>query len=220
MSAPASTVGHSGGMALGDAAPALLPYGLLGGTAVHLCIDMQTMFAGRTDWHVPWMQRVLPAVERLARAQPQRTIFTRFVPPETPDELGGAWRRYYHRWEQMTRAHLDPALISLVPQLLPFVPPAIVLDKQHYSPFAEPALQRCLQERGIDALVVSGAETDVCVLATVLAAVDLGYRVIVVADAVCSASDLTHDALLTLYTQRFGQQIEVANVETVLRVWR
>jgi nicotinamidase-related amidase len=33
------------------------------------------------------------------------------------------------------------------------------------------------------ALTVTGSETDVCVLATVLDAVDLGYRVIVVRDA-------------------------------------
>jgi nicotinamidase-related amidase len=37
-----------------------------------------------------------------------------------------------------------------------------------------------LQERNADGLIVSGAETDVCVLSTVLDAVDLGYRVIVV----------------------------------------
>jgi Isochorismatase family len=41
-------------------------------------------------------------------------------------------------------------------------------------------------------LIVSGSETDVCVLATVLA-VDIGFRVIVVRDAVCSSSDEGHD---------------------------
>ncbi len=44
--------------------------------------------------------------------------------------------------------------------------------------------------------MVSGSETDVCVLATVLDAVDLGYRVIVVRDAVCSSSDEGHDMLM------------------------
>jgi hypothetical protein len=33
-------------------------------------------------------------------------------------------------------------------------------------------------------------------------------------DAVCSSSDRTHDAMLTLYQQRFGQQIETGDVET------
>jgi isochorismate hydrolase len=57
------------------------------------------------------------------------------------------------------------------------------------SAFAEPTLLAHLQKREADALIVSGSETDVCVLATVLDAVDLGYRVIVLRDAVCSSSD-------------------------------
>ncbi len=56
-----------------------------------------------------------------------------------------------------------------------------------------------LRGRGADSLVITGAETDVCVLAAVLDAVDLGYRVVLATDARCSSSDETHDALLTLY---------------------
>jgi len=55
---------------------------------------------------------------------------------------------------------------------------------------------------------VTGSETDVCVLATVLGAVDHGYRVIVVTDAVCSSSDEGHDAMLKLYRERYSLQIE------------
>ena len=50
-----------------------LRFGPLGPSAVHLCIDMQTLFAERTDWHVPWLERVLPAVVRLAAAQRGQT---------------------------------------------------------------------------------------------------------------------------------------------------
>jgi len=35
-----------------------LRFGPLGPSAVHLCIDMQTLFAERTDWQVPWLERV------------------------------------------------------------------------------------------------------------------------------------------------------------------
>jgi nicotinamidase-related amidase len=77
-----------------------------------------------------------------------------------------------------------------------------------------------LQHRGVDTLVITGAETEVCVLSTVLGAVDLGYRLIVVADALCSVSDATHDALMLLYRERFAQQIEVASTDTILEVWR
>ena len=66
-----------------------LRFGPLSSSAVHLCIDMQTLFAERTDWHVPWLERVLPAVTRLAEARRDRSVFTRFVPPERPEEAAG-----------------------------------------------------------------------------------------------------------------------------------
>ena len=72
--------------------------------------------------------------------------------------------------------------------------------------------------RGIT-LVITGGETDVCVLATVLGAIDFGYRVVLVTDALCSSSDATHDALLTVYHQRFAQQVETVEMETVLSSW-
>lgn len=76
-----------------------------------------------------------------------------------------------------------------------------------------------LRERGASTLVVTGAETDICVLSTVLTAVDLGYRVIVVADAICSSVDSTHDALMTVYSERFGEQIELIDTDAVLESW-
>jgi nicotinamidase-related amidase len=61
------------------------------------------------------------------------------------------------------------------------------------------------------AVDVSGSETDVCVLATVLDAVDIGYRVIVVRDAICSSSDEGHDMLMRLYHTLYTEQIETAS---------
>lgn len=201
-----------------------LPFGPVGGqngrSAVHLCVDMQRLFVEETPWHTPWMPRVLPQVSELAAQYPARTIFTRFIPAETPTAAGGAWRRYYHKWAQMTRAYLEPALTELVPELIPFTPPAGVFDKVTYSPWPDGRLHADLHARQIDTLVISGGETDICVLATVMGAVDLGYRVIVARDAVCSAADETHDAVLTLFARRLEQQIEVATVEDILRNWK
>jgi nicotinamidase-related amidase len=77
-----------------------------------------------------------------------------------------------------------------------------------------------LREREAGALIVSGSETDVCVLATVLDAVDLGYRVILVRDAVCSSSDEGHDMLMRLYHARFTEQIETADAAAVMAQWK
>lgn len=196
-----------------------LRYGPLGARCHHLCVDMQNLFAEGSAWHTPWMARVLPVVERLAEAQPAQTIFTRFIPQPRPGEGKGAWRRYYENWPQMTLQALPPDAVELLPSLRRFTPPAPVIDKTVYSPWLEDGLEALLRERGVDTLVISGAETDVCVLAAVLGAVDRGYRVVVPVDAICSSSDRTHDALLTLYQERFGQQIEAAATEEILRAW-
>jgi nicotinamidase-related amidase len=165
------------------------------------------------------MSRVLPVVSELARRHPARTIFTRFIPPQRATDMPGMWQRYYTRWQEATRERLDPALLELLPALAKLCPPAAVLDKTRYSAFSEPRLIKFLQAKEADGLIVSGSETDVCVLATVLAAVDLGYRVILVRDAVCSSSDEGHDALMKMYHQRYSEQIEVADAATVMERW-
>jgi nicotinamidase-related amidase len=199
--------------------PRGLRFGPLTARSQHLCIDMQNLFAEPTPWHTPWMARVLPAMEAVVSRFPERTVFTRFVPPAHPQDMPGALQRYYERWSELTLARLDSVLIELVPSLARFVPPAAVVDKRVYSPFVERGLLQLLRQRHTDALIITGAETDVCVLAAVLGAVDFGYRVVLVTDAICSSSDETHDALLTLYHQRFAQQIETVDTETLLRHW-
>jgi nicotinamidase-related amidase len=192
--------------------------GPLGENCVHLCVDMQNLFVN-TDWHTPWMERVLPVVERIARHKPDRTIFTRFIPAERPGQGEGTWRRYWERWSSMTVEALGPDGVDLLPPLKALVPPAEVVDKRVYSPWVEPGLHEKLRARGVDTLIITGAETDVCVLGAVLGAVDLGYRVVVPTDALCSSSDKTHDALVTLYRERYGQQVEAVPSEEVLRNW-
>jgi nicotinamidase-related amidase len=196
-----------------------LRFGRLTDRTMHLCVDMQKLFAEPTPWHTPWMARVLPVVTRIAARHAARTVFTRFVPPATPDQMQGSWRRYYERWRDLTLERIEPYLLDVVPDLAALAPPAEIVDKRFYSPFSEPHLQALLRRRGADGLVITGAETDVCVLATVLDAVDLGYRVVLATDALCSSSDTTHDALLTLYRNRFGQQIEAVPTDIVLASW-
>ena len=197
-----------------------LRFGPLGKDTLHLCIDMQTLFAARTDWHVPWLERVLPTVVRLAEVHPDHTVFTRFVPPNYPEEAVGSWRRYYEHWRHMTREELNPRLVELVPPLAALAPPATVVDKRHYSPFEEAAFRQVLKRRVTSGLVITGAETDVCVLAAVMDAVDAGYRVVLAEDALCSVSDESHDAMLRHFSARFSQQVEVASTEEILAGWR
>ena len=196
-----------------------LPHGPLSRHTVHLCLDMQNLLTEGGPWQTPWMARVLPVVLTIARRHPERTIFTRFIPPHHPEEMQGRWRAYFERWRELTRERVDPRLLELVPPLAELVPPAMVLDKGFYSAFHESRLAALLDERGADTLVISGAETDICVVASVFAAVDRGYRVVLARDALCSSADETHDASLAVYRSRLSLQIEVAETATILANW-
>jgi nicotinamidase-related amidase len=197
-----------------------LPRGPLTGSTGHLCIDMQEMFAQDTPWHTPWMTRVLPKVVQIAEAHPQETVYTRFMTPENPRDMHGSWRVFYERWPEMTTARIDPKLLELVRPLRELAASGTVIDKRFFSPFHSTDLDGQLRKRGLDTLVITGAETDMCVLAAVLDAVDLGYRVVIPIDAVCSSSDEMHDALLGLYRNRFSSQIETADTDLILTRWR
>jgi nicotinamidase-related amidase len=180
---------------------------------------MQEMFAQETPWHTPWMKRVLPKVAKIAAARPKNTIYTRFIPPEQPEDLPGSWRVFYKRWREMTTSRIDAALLELVQPLRELATSGTILDKRFFSPFHSTNLAAQLYARRVNCLVISGAETDMCVLAGVLDAVDLGYRVVIPIDALCSSSDEMHDALLALYRNRFSYQIETADTEAILKHW-
>jgi len=187
--------------------------------SLHLCIDMQKLFGPGAPWHVPWSEAVLPNIISLCELCADKTIFTRFIPPRSPADAVGTWKRYYRKWQNVTLDHLDPDMLNLIEPLQSFVPPANILDKGVYSPWTQGALQKFLYKKRIHTLLISGAETDLCVLATLFGAVDRGYRVILVTDAVCSASDSSHDAILTFCHQRMVEQLELASTKELIDAW-
>ena len=197
-----------------------LIHGPLGASALHVCVDMQRIFGPGYPWAMPWMERVTPAIERLCDRHAERTLFTRFIPAARPGDGHGTWRRYYQRWTDITLENLEADAVRLVPALERFVPPAQILDKHVYSPWTEGRLDALLSGTDVDTLVITGGETDVCVLASALGGIDRGYRVVLVGDALCSFIDETHDALMELYLTRFTEQLEVTTVDEVVETWR
>jgi nicotinamidase-related amidase len=193
---------------------------LAGHRALHLCIDMQRMFAEETPWHARWLTGVLPAVEAIVERCPERTIFTRFLPPRSPADSRGAWQSYYEKWSVMTGEHLPPEMTGLVPQLARFTPPAMIIDKAVYSPWFRPDLINAVRKAGADTLIISGGETDVCVAAAVMGAIDHGLRAILPTDAIYGSADETHDAMLRVFRSRFALQLTTCTTQELLDAWR
>jgi nicotinamidase-related amidase len=193
-----------------------LRYGPPGQNSIHICVDTQRMFAEGTEWKMPWLERVLPSIVEIFAAHSQRTIFTRFIPAQKAGHGVGMWRRYYERWATMTIDELGPDMIDVVPDLARFIPPARTFDKHVYSPWTGTDLHDQLRGANVDTVIITGGETDVCVLATMLGAIDWGFRTILVTDALCSSADETHDAMMNIYMNRFGEQGECVTTDTLL----
>ena len=106
----------------------------------------------------------------------QDPIFTRFITPATPEQAAGQWRSYFQRWKIATRQARGGEQLDLVPELARYVPPAAIIDKGTYSAFfRSPRAKLLVEKKQVGTIVISGAETDVCVLSTVLDAVTLGW---------------------------------------------
>ena len=84
-----------------------LVHGPLGENCLHLCVDMQRLFAPGGPWAVPWAQKVLPAIEELVRKHPAANAVHALHPGRSAGEGPGMWARYYRRWAEVTLANID-----------------------------------------------------------------------------------------------------------------
>lgn len=187
--------------------------------SLHVVIDIQRLFAESTPWQVMDMPSIVPCCTQLIRHNPARTVFARFITPTVPEAAVGRWQDYYLHWRDVALDRMCPDLLDVLPQLTQLAPTAPVLDKTGYSVFSNTEFDLMLEKQGIESLLLSGVETDVCVLSTALAAVDRGLRVIIVNDAVTSGSPEGHSAALEIIRLRFDQQIETASTAEVLAAW-
>ena len=183
---------------------------------LHMVIDMQRLFDEQTVWHTPMLRKVLPNVVRLCQGFQGRNAFARFVVPETAESATGAWARYYQRWDMLTGENINRGLLELVAELQPFATKALVIDKLVYSPFKVAGVTERLLSDGIRHIVFSGVETDVCVLAAVMDAMDLGFDVTIATDAVGSSSREAHEASLRLIYPRCEDQIRLLTTDDIL----
>ena len=196
-----------------------LRFGPLDAGTLHVCVDMQRLFLEPGDWYCPEGLALLPAIKALIAHAPAASRFTRFITVTRPEDASGSWQGYYARWHAVTQAEAGPEVLALHPELEAIAAPGQVFDKPTHDAFDSADFTAHLAAAQPSALILSGLETDVCVLATALSAVDLGYRTVIASDAVASSVSASHAACLDLVYPRYDMQIELAETAEILAAW-
>ena len=188
--------------------------------AMHIVIDMQRLFAEHADWAVKDIGRIRKEVTWLAEHKPGRTLWTRFVPAQNPEAAQGAWRKYYEKWPSATLDGGGAAYVDLLPEHRTLAGKAAIFDKGTFSAFSNERLVAALTSAGVDTLILSGVETDVCVWATALDAVDAGFFVVLAKDALTSGSLEGHQATLEVIAPRFAPQVAIMGHVELEAAWK
>jgi len=189
-----------------------------------------------------WPRQVkLHAAVAAFTSRTNATLLTRFIPTDSV-EASGQMRHYYKTENQgcvtpssLTAAGADPdVLYGVMPELQPLVAGgALVQDKENFGGGPWPPTATSVNPlknldldavfggpyvSGVRTLIVSGVETDYCVLSAVFHAMDLGYRVVVVTDAVGSSQPNSHQATLDYVFRRFDNIIDLVDTDQLTRI--
>ena len=105
-----------------------------------------------------------------------------------------------------------------VPDLAPR-PGEIVVRKRGYDAFAGTPLDGILRARNVTSLVVTGTMTDICVLATVTAALHRQYRVTLVEDGVATLWPEIQRATLDIIGRAYGRVVTAKEVVDLISRW-
>jgi nicotinamidase-related amidase len=167
---------------------------------------------------------VVPNAERLVgafRSAGRHVVFTRHGPLLADGSDMIARRR--RRDADAVAATDVPALWhrgTFEHELIEALAPAdgeLVLDKNTSSAFNSTGIEWLLRNMGVEALVVVGMATDMCVETTARDAADRGFEVIVVEDATITFFERHHRAALSGFARVFGQVWSTDEVLQALR---
>jgi ureidoacrylate peracid hydrolase len=99
-------------------------------------------------------------------------------------------------------------------------PDDVVIDKLTYSSFGRTGLEALLRRAGRNTVIVVGIATNVCVESTAREAFALGFRVIVLSDAVATGNAEVHKASLKTLGLAFGWVVSSAQLRECLAAGR
>lgn len=137
-------------------------------------------------------------------------VYTRVVYADDGSDAG-IWCEKVPRLRELTENNpMSQVVDFLAPQ-----PGDIIIRKLQASAFFETPLASILRARGVDCVVVTGATTSGCVRATVIDAMSLNFRPVVITDCVGDRALGPHEANLFDMQQKYANMITADQVGTL-----
>jgi nicotinamidase-related amidase len=201
------------------------------GRTALVVIDMQRGFLDPGEaMEVPPAREIVPVIQKLLdvfRGKGLPVAFTEFVYSQSvPVLIGSLHPEHRQAPPGAPRGFGLPSSSCLegspsaetVPDLAPR-PGEIVVRKRGYDAFAGTALDTALRARHVTSLVVTGTMTDICVLATVTAALHREYRVTLVEDGVATLWPEIQRATLDIIGRAYGRVVAAKEVIDQISGW-
>lgn len=106
--------------------------------------------------------------------------------------------------------------LELMPEVFDPSYDLVVTGKKRYDCFAATDLDHALRALGADTLLLTGVNTNSCVLATTVSANTRDYAAVVVEECVDTMDPALHDAALAVIRQAFGWVSSAEEIATAL----
>jgi len=201
------------------------------GRTALMVVDMQRGFLDPGEaMEVPPAREIVPAIQSLLsvfRASRLPIVFTEFVYSESvPVLIGNLHPEHQPAPPGAPRGFGLPSSSCLegtrsaetIPELAPRSG-EIVVRKRGYDAFTGTPLDGALRARNVTSLVVTGTMMDICVLATVTAALHREYRVTLVEDGVATLWPEIQRATLDIIGRAYGRVAIAKEVVDLISRW-
>ncbi|MFO0295088.1 MAG: isochorismatase family protein [Rhodospirillales bacterium] len=188
-----------------------------------LAIDMQNLFLEPgAPLEIPFARALVPGINRMARALRDAAGTVVWVRNAFDARTLAAWSVFFGaiNTPELSRRVLDGLAPGSHGQALwhglDIRDGDMIAEKDRYSAFHCPVstLDRDLRARGIDTVLIAGTLTNVCCETTARDAMQLDYRVVMLADGCATRTDDEHNASLGAILNNFG---DVATVDAAIR---
>jgi ureidoacrylate peracid hydrolase len=187
-----------------------------------LAIDMQNLFLEPgAPLEIPFARALVPGINRMARALRDAAGTVVWVRNAFDARTLAAWSVFFGaiNTPELSRRVLDGLATGSHGQALwhglDIRDGDMIAEKDRYSAFHCPVstLDRDLRARGIDTVLIAGTLTNVCCETTARDAMQLDYRVVMLADGCATRTDAEHNASLTAILNNFG---DVATIDQAM----